>query len=162
MGLAELFNGIAVIIDDEIDNQEKNIKQIIDQLNDKKIPVVKYTSLLDIQAIIHMQNISFLLLDWQLFSMSPDIDTSGMQEQNDADNIKFLIQFFKKCFCPIFIFTNESVEDIVLKLSEKGVYDEAKPNRIFIKNKADVVEVNLFREITKWMKSIPSMYVLKQ
>jgi hypothetical protein len=162
MNLPELFNGIAVVIDDEIDNPEKNIKQIIDQLSDKKIPVVQYGSLPDIQAIIHMQNVSFLILDWQLFSMIPGIDTHGMQEQNDVDNIKFLIQFSKKCFCPIFIFTNESVDDIVLKLSEKGLYNEARPNRIFIKNKVDVVEVNLFREITKWMKSTPSMYVLKQ
>jgi hypothetical protein len=31
MSLAELFNGIAVVIDDEIDNSERNIKQIMDQ-----------------------------------------------------------------------------------------------------------------------------------
>ncbi|MDR2407606.1 MAG: hypothetical protein LBE13_05800 [Bacteroidales bacterium] len=105
---------------------------------------------------------SFLILDWQLFSIMPGIDTHGLQEQNDSDNINFLIQFSKECFCPIFIFTNESVDDIVLKLSEKGLYNESGPNRIFIKNKVDVVEVDLFREITKWMKSTPFMYVLKQ
>jgi hypothetical protein len=162
MNLDTLFNGVAIVIDDEINDPGRNIQQIIDQLRDKKTPVVLYDSLPDIQAVIHMQNISFLLLDWQLFSAVPGIASAGITEQNDADNILFLTQFFNKCFCPIFIFTNESVDDIIIKLSENGLYDQNKPNRIFIKNKAEVVQVNLFREITKWIKNTPSIYALKQ
>jgi hypothetical protein len=163
MSLAELFNGVVVVIDDEINDPGKNIKQIMDQLKNKKMPVVQYDSLPDIQTVVHMQNVSFLLLDWQLFSSPLGIDMpAGMQEQNDADNIRFLTQFLNKCFCPVFIFTNAGVDAIILKLSENGLYDQRKPGRIFVKNKAEVVGTNLFIEAAKWIKSTPSVYVLKQ
>jgi hypothetical protein len=165
MSLADLFNGIAVVIDDEINEPRKNIHQIIEQLRDKNIPVVQYDSLPDIQTVIHMKNVSFLLLDWQLFSTVPGIIIpvdAEIQKQNDDNNIKFLGEFFKQCFCPVFIFTDESVDDITLKLSEKGLYDESKPNKIFIKSKKEVIGESLFIEITKWLKNTPSMYVLKK
>jgi hypothetical protein len=164
MNIRGLFNGIAVIIDDEIRDPAKNINRIMKQLSDKNIPMVQYESLPDIKAIDHFQNISFMIFDWRLFPEIPGINVSEeQQKQNDNANINFLIEFSKKCFCPVFIFTNEGIDEITSKLSDRGLYHKDRPNKIFIKHKEDVItEEKLFSEITQWLSETPSMYVLKQ
>jgi hypothetical protein len=164
MSLHELFNGIAVIVDDEINDSGKNINQIIKQLTDKNIPLVKYESLPNIKIIDHLQNISFLLFDWQLFEKMPGIDIpKDVQDQYDIDNIKFLSEFSKKCFCPVFLFTNGDIDSIETKLSNEGLYFNDKPNRIFIKHKSELTtNTKLFSEIEKWLSETSSMYVLKK
>lgn len=164
MSLHELFNGIAVIIDDEINDPKKNINKIIKQLTDRNIPLVKYESLPDIKIMDHLQDISFLLLDWQLFKKMPGIDIpKAVQDKYDIDNINFLREFSKKCFCPVFIFTNGDVDSIGVKLSSEGLYFNDKLNRIFIKHKSELTtDTNLFLEIEEWLSKTPSMYVLKK
>ena len=64
--LKELFSGIAVVIDDEINDPEANINKIIRQIECANIPVLKYLSLPEEDIVGHFQNPSFLLLDWKL------------------------------------------------------------------------------------------------
>ena len=69
----------------------------------------------------------------------------------------------ESCFCPVFIFSNKGQEKIIEKLVEKKLYSIDKPNHIFVKSKSDVAGgTKLFREIEKWIKSNPSIYVFKE
>jgi len=157
MSLADLFNGVAVLIDDEHDT-EKNIKDLIAQIESKNIPIVLSKELLNTESIVNLRSISFLLLDWQL-NVLPKGVKGGAEERS---NIEFLKEFSKKCFVPVFIFTNEDINHIKRLLIANGLYIEGKPSCIFIKKKEDLIGGKLFGEIETWLKENPSIYVLKE
>ncbi len=133
MSLADLCNGVAVIIDDEINKEKANINDLIAQIKSKNIPTVESKELLSKESIIHLGNISFLLLEWELSDLPKGVK-SGAGEGN---NITFLKEFSKKCFVPVFIFTNEVIGHIKKVLTDNGLYVEGNPNWIFVKKKGN-------------------------
>ncbi len=172
MNIKELFQGIAVVIDDEIDDEKANINRIVTQIEAEKIPILKYTSLPERDIVDHFQNLSFLLLDWKLIKNNvsneeveegvtiPDV----LQEYDAAENIAFIKSINSICFCPVFIFTNEiNIDSIEAKLIEAGVILENRPSNVFIKQKNDLKGKNkLFKTVKIWMEKNPSIYVLKE
>jgi hypothetical protein len=79
------------------------------------------------------------------------------------NNIEFLKLIKQNVFAPVFIFTNEPKDNIISLLKEHGLYLDDKPNFIFIKNKVELVGDNrLFKTIEEWVKTVPSIYVLKK
>lgn len=165
MDVAQLFQGVAVIIDDQIDNPKANIHEILKQLDTRDIPYKTYQSLPSDNAVSNFRNLSFLLLDWRLMGdklPSGVAIPAGLSEGQDAENILFLKKLLNVCFCPVFIFSNEGRDDIVLKLEAAGIYYRDKPSHIFIKSKSDLYgEKELFGELGKWVSENPSIYVLK-
>lgn len=169
METSDIFNGIAVIIDDEIGKKTANINELIKQIEDKNIPCVKYTALPENDVIKHLQGISFLILDWRILdteiqefvldgvSTPPTLEESMIQA-----NIDFLKKLSEKCFVPIFIFTNEDEIGIIEKLRESDLYNVDKPNFIFVKQKSDLKDDNLFDQINSWIQTVPPIYALKE
>ncbi len=158
MSLADLCNGVAVIIDDEINKEKANINDLIAQIKSKNIPTVESKELLSKESIVHLGNISFLLLDWELL----DLPKGVKSDASEGNNITFLKEFSKKCFVPVFIFTNEVVGHIKKVLTDNGLYVEGNPNWIFVKKKEELIGGKLFSEIESWLKENPSVYVLKE
>jgi hypothetical protein len=167
MNIKKLFSGIAIIIDDKIKNEDSHdlILKIRDQLKEKHISILEYQDLPNNSEICNFKNISFILLDWELF----DRPEPGMPMDETPfinNNIKFLKEINKFGFTPVFIFSNQSPNSIIRKLSEEGIYNEGSNSYIFIKQKQDLfsdVDDNLlFVEIENWLKETPSMYVLKK
>lgn len=159
MSMEDLFTGAAVVIDDEVHDPSKNINKIIDQIESAYIPVLKYSSLPENEFISHFRNLSFLLLDWDLVGVAGvSIPDSIINE-----NIEFITELNKACFCPIFIFTNEATETIKTRLIEEGLISDGKPSNIFILSKSDLqADGSMFSKINEWLKSTPSVYVLKE
>jgi hypothetical protein len=121
----ELFNGIGIVIDDEIDSTGANINRIIKHFEEKNIPLVKYTSLPNIKIIDNLQAISFLVFDWNLVNFIPGIRSpEEIINENNESNISFLRALIEKCFCPIFIFTNENIDDIKRILVGSNLYQK--------------------------------------
>ena len=121
MDIKKLFRGIAVVIDDEIHESNSSIYNVLNQLKAESIPYVEYDSLPDEKIIENLQNVSFVLLDWKLFPSVSKVDiASGVKipaevERNYIEeNINFLKAIQKVCFCPIFIFTDEDIDSILL------------------------------------------------
>ena len=134
------------------------------------MPCLTYDQLPEPESIDHFNGISFLILDWKL--AAPDIMEGvrlpeGVSEANISENIEFLEKLIKSCSVPIFIFTNESKDDVISTLQERGLYNEHGCNRIFVKNKSELsgksntARTRLFNTINKWAKRNPSVYVLK-
>ena len=94
MDIAELFKGVAVIIDDEIDNEKANIQKIIRQIEQKNIPYLTYDELPSDDVVSSLNNLSFLLLDWQLVKKDdlPEdvVIPATLLKSEVADNIAFL------------------------------------------------------------------------
>lgn len=164
----DLFNGIAIVIDDEIGNDSANINNLISQIKKHNMPYLTYKEIPDDNIIDHFEGISFLLLDWKLrtetlgefitegVSLPDTIGQSGVDE-----NIAFLKKLRKSCFMPIFIFTNEQEEPVIQALIDHDLYQKDKPNYIFIKRKNDLTgRTKLFSVITDWIRKTPSIYVL--
>ena len=168
MPTENLSSGIAVVIDDEIGDPQANINNLISQIEKQNMPCLKYTELPEDSAIDHFEGISFLLLDWKLRADSlgasvtegvilPDeIRKAGVNE-----NINFLKKLKESCFVPVFVFTNEPVEPIMQVLKDNDLYQEDKPNYIFVKRKSELTgRTKLFRVIAEWIRKTPSIYVL--
>ncbi|RYE26611.1 MAG: hypothetical protein EOP48_35065 [Sphingobacteriales bacterium] len=118
----------------------------------KNIPVLKLDSIPSNDELIgNLQNISFVLLDWR-FENSVRLDGVRLPAHLEAfqaqENLDFIKKLLAVCFCPIFIFTNDNVDDIKALLTEAGLYFENKPNNIFLKSKGDLQRGNkLFLEV---------------
>lgn len=174
MDIENLFHGVAVVIDDDVHNSDRNISRIISQIESKNIPILKYTSLPDLDIVNHFSNLSFLLLDWRMdhgVTTNQDEEIysfgvtapAGLIEHEENRNIDFIKRLNEKCFFPIFLFTNENPEIIKEKLISESVINPEKKSNIFIKSKSDLQrDGSLFETISEWIKSTPSIYVLKE
>lgn len=166
MGIQDMFNGVAVIIDDEADDNTANISAIIKQIESADIPLLKYTSLPDEKIIRHFQNLSFLLLDWNLKKEKIEdgvVIPDTLQNDEVMENIGFIKKLNEHCFCPIFIFTNENPDDIKQLLIKEGVMTDNQPSNLFIESKNDLEENDaVFSKVEDWLNKTPSVYVLKE
>lgn len=164
MEIDKLFKGIAVIIDDEINDSESTIRKIKGFVEEKNILVATYDNIPDIECIPSLANVSFVMLDWEFkYSIQEE---SGVElgaeliKDNETNLIEFIKKIMETIFVPIFIFTNHGHEMIKKKLIDNDLNDI---NRIFIKSKEEVTSSdNLFEAIGNWIKKMPSAYVLKE
>ena len=166
----KLMSGVCIVIDDAFRNdkdKKDDIFKIVEQIEDKKIPLVKYHYLPD-DAVPHFKNVSFILLDWNLTQIAPSAaepirTPSGLGASNVEQNIAFIKNIKKVCFIPLFIFTKENVDEIIGNLIDAGLYTREKHNFIFVKNKSEIkTKGRLFSKITEWLKETSSIYVLKE
>jgi len=168
METSDLFNGVAVVIDDEIGDETAGITKLIEQIENRNIPCVKYTTLPKNDVINNLQGVSFLLLDWLILekeirdSIPEGVEVpSTLKQEIISANIEFLKNLKEKCFVPIFIFTTENTDQIISKLKNVDLYRSDRPNFIFVKNKSELIGGTLFDEIDSWVRTTPSIYVLK-
>lgn len=167
MDIQKLLSGIAIIIDDKIKKEDSQdlILKIRDQLKKNHISILEYEDLPANSEIQNFKNISFILLDWELFER-PEPGMPMDETPFINNNIEFLKEINTVSFTPIFIFSNQSPDSIIRKLSDEGIYNEGSNNYIFIKQKQDLLSDTddnlLFTEIENWLKETPSMYVLKE
>ena len=171
MELKNLMSGIAVVIDDALENiatdeDDKDgnrdpIVQIVEEIGQKwDLPFYK-TNVMPPREIWPnlLQAASFILLDWRLWPSG----ASHLEQAGVAKNIRFLDQA-KDYFVPVFIFTNDSPEDVKSKLPQ-AVYREESPEKsfVFIQQKSSLLSGDSldFSAIKDWIRQNASVYTLK-
>lgn len=164
--MRDLLNGIAVIIDDEIDQESASINELINQIKSENIPCYMTRELPPIETIKHLGYASLIILDWRLNNTGiSGIEgvriPSNLDEDNINETIIFLKELTRQFFAPIFIFTNDDKATVQLKLEENGLFQKGKTNVILVKKK-DELKDTLFKEIEDWIKKNESIYVLKK
>lgn len=163
MDIKSLMSGIAVVIDDEFQEDGKKntdrIFQIVEEIEREwKIPFYKTQEIpSDNVSSNLLQSASFILLDWKLWPSG----TRELEKELIDKNVEFL-EKAKKYFVPVFIFTNENYSDVIDNLPE-SLYNQNKPesNFIFIKGKTEITKENIFDSIEDWVRSNASVYTLK-
>lgn len=166
MNVRELFQGIAVIFDDEIDNKQSHISKIKQLLEAQNIPVATSKEQPSKEMIPSLQNAAFIIVDWNFIDerlgsreervLLPDT----LRDESEKGLIEFIKDFLQRSLVPIFIFTASKEDDIRSKLRNNGCLEDS---RVFIKNKEDVdTEEHLFNEMESWLRTMPSVYVLKE
>ena len=162
MNIKNLMSGIAVVIDDAYEkdgsaNSGDKIFELVKSIeNEWKIPFYTTHKIpSDEMANNLLQSASFILLDWKLWPSG----TTNLERDGITNNINFLKQA-KDYFVPVFIFTNESQDDITNKISELYDKDNPEKNFIFIKNKAELAS-GISEPIRDWLQGNASVYTLK-
>ena len=168
MELKSLMSGIAVVIDDKLENattgEDGNrdlIVEIVKQLEQEwNLPFYKTNKMPPKEAWPNLlQAASFILLDWQLWPSG----ASQLEEAGINKNIQFLKKA-KDYFVPVFIFTNEATEDVKNKLPQ-AVYQEESPEKsfVFIQRKASLLPGGSLdlSVIENWIRQNASVYALK-
>lgn len=174
--VVKLFTGIAVIFDDEIENDESSISKIKDSFKAHNIPVAGYNVPPSKDVIPSLANASCVILDWSFKDAnSPMLGDSEERivigataaEDEDKQLSDFIKEFQKQIFVPLFIFTNK-IGEAENYLKNQGLLDEnGQSNRIFIENKSDLISDTssvdkLFSMIQTWLEGTPSIYALKE
>ena len=171
MDLKDLMSGIAVVIDDKIDNADAGenddvggddpITEIVSRFEQEwNLPFYRTNRMppKDMWPNL-LQSASFILLDWKLWPNG----VSQLERAGIKENVRFLEQA-KDYFVPVFIFTNESPEDIKNALP-KEIYRSESPekNFVFIQAKGDLLssESLVLYALEQWMKGSASVYALK-
>lgn len=161
MNIKDLMSGIGVVIDDsyrKVNDSDDKIFELVKNIEgewemplykDHRIPSENICNSL-------LQSASFILLDWKLWP-------SGASEL-ERDGIKRNKQFLKKAkdyFVPAFIFTNESVDDVINALGSLYDKDNLGRNFIFVKGKGDLISSGISEGIMEWLRVNASVYTLK-
>lgn len=150
----ELFSGIGIIIDDAFGREDNDIiKKIKTSFMKKNIPILTFNELPELSMVSHFKSASFIILDWNL-TEAPSVPEAVVQ-----DIIEFIKEVNSYAYLPIFIFSNEEPNDIILKLDEANINSK----NIFVKQKNELrTSRQLFSVIKKWIRDTPSIYVLKK
>lgn len=170
MEIEKLFNGIAVIVDNEIENKNSAIYKIKTLIEAKSIPVAVFSEIPQLEVIPSLASASFIVLDWDYTNSEFDMENgeriaipNTLAESEEERLIEFIKKLLNDIFVPVFIFTAKSPQAVKDKLKEENLWNDNKTNRIFIKQKMEVdSEEALFSAISEWVKKMPSVYVLKE
>lgn len=165
MSTEELFSGIGMVIDDQVFNPESSDKiiSIVENLESKGFPLAKYDKI-PVVSGGNIAKFSFVLLDWELVSISDEQGSpiplaSELVKSTRDPLLQFIKTIIKDCYVPIFIFSNNEVENIKNILQNNKIDIDNAP--IFIKNKSDLISDGVVKEIGAWIDKMPSIYVLK-
>lgn len=166
MDIRSLMSGIAVVIDDAFNREDKEhddpIIQIVQNIeNEWEIPFYRTAGLPPENHYVNLlQSASFVLLDWELWpSNAQELEREGIEA-----NVAFLKKA-KEYFVPVFIFTKEPLDDVINAIEEQApsLYNEGDiaKNFIFIENKLTLLEESVLATIGNWIIENASVYTLK-
>jgi len=165
-----LFHGVAVVIDDEINDAGSGIRAIQRQIEVENCFVIGFTDIPDPAKLRNLRAASFFVVDWNLYAIplegglgagSASIPR-GLKKENARRVIEFLKSLKDVRFAPVFIFTGGAVEEVEGHLRKHpDLWDGERPSHIFIKTKDEVRERGVFNVLTDALRDAPSSYVLK-
>lgn len=166
-----LFHGIAVVIDDEINEAGSGITELKSQIEAAGCHVLPMSKLPEATSIANLREVAFFILDWNMYGQSlkvgaeeaPVAAPAGLKKQNAQRAIEFLKKLNEVCVAPVFVFTNEDDAEVEEELKKHAeLHREGDPSHILVKRKVDVRDTGIFEVLSKWMKNAPSVYVLKK
>ena len=165
----KLFVGPAVVVDDEIGSDDCTMQPIVEQIEARNIPVYCKSEPPSPEELRHWRSFSLIVLDWELY---PDSQSAGarvpgvrmpdvISEENDAKVGDFVKNLLEMLYAPIFIFSNQSVDNITTQLADRLDMDEDQlRERVMIRSKSDM-STSLFETLTDWLSARPAIYALK-
>lgn len=170
MNIEKLFSGIAVIVDNEIDDSSSSIHRIKEHIEGKNIPVLTFSEIPSLDVIPALSGAAFVVLDWDYTDGKLPIEEGEriqipetLAETEESRLISFITQLLKELFVPVFVFTGKSKDMVIDRLKDADLWQDNRSNRIFVKQKDEVdTDDELFSAIADWTTEMPSVYVLKE
>lgn len=169
MNAGDVVRGAAVVIDDRI-GQETDIDDLLTQLRDQSVPTVELRELPPTEALVHWKQFALIVMDWALTDVEDDSKIeipqgvpvpSTLTQDVINRNVDFIAALLEQTALPIFIATNESVDDVNTALHD--AFADTFPihrERVHVFSKSEL-KPNLFERIGKWISSRPALHVLE-
>ena len=112
MNIEKLFSGIAVIIDNEINDCSSSIYRIKELIEEQSIPVLTFPEIPSQEVIPALSGAAFVILDWDYTDGKIPSEEGerilipgALVEAEESRLISFITQLLKKLFVPVFVFT---------------------------------------------------------
>ena len=162
----DLLNGIALLIDDQINDETSSAYKLKTQIEDENIPVIAKKEIPgEIDSFVkNLLGISFVILDWK-FSPNPDLQIPPEVRIPENVEISATIDFLKRLldatYCPVFIISQENVEEIKRHLDKEKITINGFHPRVFVSGKDDLLDGKLFASLNDWVANRPITYTLK-
>lgn len=174
----DLFQGPAVIIDDEIGDAATKAYAIATELEAADFPVLRRNAIPSDSELRHWHSMSMIVLDWDLKPRTAITDSSegserssipfGVQSPASAkrdpaiDAAGFVRKLMSQLYCPIFIVSNLGESNIRRELGKelKGLDRLQLDARVMIRSKK-IEESALLDALVKWVQTHPAIYALK-
>lgn len=171
-----LLPGVGVVIDDQVDDDGDPVRNLIAQLEQHDVPLVKYKQIPSREAIRALTNVAFILLDWELISGPTPSENSGemavmggaaLHDANRKSVIELIHALKASCFAPVFLFSNLDTTSIKQTLNDENLPQHPDPKaHIFVHAKADLRaepsanESPLLRKLSDWITAHPALYMI--
>lgn len=167
------FNGVAVIIDDKVNDPNSDAAKLKDYIMNNGIPLAFINEIPipqnQIAFIKRIYDASFIILDW-IFSPLPEqnklqgvVMPQEKNTTNEQDTIDFLKKLLDNTYCPIFIISNENKDSIEASLCAcSDIKGGCHHPRIFIHNWGELSVNNLFQKIKEWVSGSPIIQIFKE
>lgn len=168
--LRQLFNGVAVVIDDQVEEPGTEIAAIVRQIHDGGGKVIAMTDLPHRDYdFSNFTGVSFFILDWQLHqTLAADGADLAQVRYSEAflrnelhRKILFLKRIMEHRLAPVFIFTTSDLDAVKEALLDAELYADGDHSHIMVSAKSDVIHRRVFDVLVHWIHERPSAYVLK-
>ena len=128
MDVEKLFNGIAVIVDNEIEKKTSAIYKIKQLIEAKNIPVAVFSEIPQLDVIPALASASFVILDWDYTNGELEVEEGervtipgGLVENEEERLIEFIKKLLTDVFVPVFIFTAKQPDTVIDSLKEASL-----------------------------------------
>ena len=165
--LKNFLSATALVIDDEIVDENSTISRIISKLEQQGTLFVKHRELLE--SIDSISNIAFIVLDWdlmkkeQIADMPEGVSLGATLLEDQKSKIRdFIKDVIGKYFIPIFIFTQENIESIKEYLECEAIVKEAiGKNRVYLSSKGALQDDQVIVSLNDWLNNSMTVYTYK-
>lgn len=165
MDVKKLFQGIAVVIDDEIDNEHATISSIAKVIEDNfDIQCLKLSRPPSVSSVKALCEATMVILDWMLNenNIPPGVQSGeALEEVSDLEKVNVIKQLLDKSLSPVFIVTsNPQKARAAIENSEvKSDLD----HRLFVKGKSELDDKDKIEHcLNEWLTKNHESYVLKE
>lgn len=161
--VAEL-RGIAVVVDDELDDEHSAIAQFVAELEAAGVPVLARKELPGRDTVVHLRGASVVVLDWDLKPHGLGLGVPlppSLRDESMRSVAEFTGAVLDGSDGPVFIFSNHPEDAIWPVLVEViGRPEETLQRRVHVRSKDNMSRGGL-AEIESWVLKHPAVYVWK-
>jgi hypothetical protein len=157
-----ILEGAVVFIDDQYDEENTHANDFYNELKNAGRPIAAYDKLPDAVHMDHWDGLALAIVDWNLRAKEDRVPGATTLDTGDRRRMAaFLVALLGRYFCPVFIISTDSYEQIAdaLKAAD-GFPADAIGSRIRILQKEDVADAfiaNLEQEV----RSNPVLSILR-
>src|SRR5665213_2799331 len=150
----ELFTGIAVVVDDEVEDPKSSIGQICAAIKGSGSHVISLKVPPTEAQIKTLSGISFFVVDWNLDETQRELSETGVAipaaiaRQSVKKTISLLKSLKENRVAPIFVFTSGDVADVKQKIAD--AFPDGR--HLLVKSKNEVITEGVHKVLTDWVK----------
>ncbi|MEI9978516.1 MAG: hypothetical protein WDN23_05860 [Edaphobacter sp.] len=159
----QLFSGIAVVVDDEVEDPKSAIGQICAAIKVQGSHVIPLKVAPTEEQIKTLTGISFFVVDWNLDESIREMSEQGVTipatvaRQSVKKTLALLKNLKENRVAPIVVFTSGDIADVKQKI--EAAFPDGR--HVLVKSKTEVINEGVHKVLGSWVKTSAAAYVLR-